>query len=209
MAFTYRLVEEGTGYYLGGDESFPQQFILVALSMPEDMEVSEVYANMENTKWPVLLYFPKIPANENGENYNVRKAGGDDYKYGNPVGLNYSNSLLSAFEVEESIHYGLTYGITTLWKWVDGEDNSREQSPVVIPGTIVIYNSTCKEYLTIDVESPLREADPVKTLDEATILKYAPWSEKTPEPESDDDNNRHGEQFKEIIRNKMDKVRKE
>jgi len=208
MAFTYRLVEEGTEYYLGGDENFPEQFIFVPLSMPEDMEVSDVYANMENTKWPVLLYFPKIPANENGENYNVRSIG-DDYKYGNPVGLNYSNSKLCASEVDESTVYYIQYGITTLWKWVDGEEDTREQYPVVIPGTIVIYNSTCKEYVTIDIESPLREGGPSVTIDEATILKYAPWSEKTPEPESDDDNNRHGEQFKEIIRNKMDKVRKE
>jgi hypothetical protein len=111
--------------------------------------------------------------------------------------------------VDESTVYYIQYGITTLWKWVDGEEDTREQYPVVIPGTIVIYNSTCKEYVTIDIESPLREGGPSVTIDEATILKYAPWSEKTPEPESDDVNNRHGEQFKEIIRNKMDKVRKE
>lgn len=216
MAFTYRLAE-GYEYALGGDEYFPSQYIFLPLTMPEDMEVTDVFANMEYTKWPVLLYFPKVPADENGENYNIRESGGDDYKYGTPVGLNCSNSKLSAVEVEETLVFYLQYNITTIWKWADGELDSREQYPVIIPGTIVVYNSTCREYVTVDVESPLRglrEGTPTLSLDEETILKYAPWSEKTPEPTNNDDannddNSRKGEQFKEIIRNKMNDFGKE
>lgn len=211
MAFTYHLAE-GYEYMLGGDEYFPSQYIFLPLTMPEDMEPTDVFANMEHTKWPVLLYFPKVPVNENGENYNVREAGGDDYKYGTPVGLNCSNSKLSAVESDETFIYYISYVITTLWKWVDGENETREQYPLVIPGTIVAYNSTYKEYVTIEVESPLRglrDGTPSLTLDVETILKYAPWSEKTPEPTSDEDDSKNGEQFKEIIRNKMNEFRKE
>lgn len=214
MAITYRFMGEGYEYFLGGDEFFPEQYIFVPLTMPEDMEVTDVFANMEHTKWPVLLYFPKVPANENGENYNVRFSGDDNYKYGTPVGLNCSNSKLSAVEIDESFVYYISYVITTLWNWVDGENDMREQYPLIIPGTIVVYNSTCKEYVTIEVESPLRESPSILALDEDTIMKYAPWSEKTPEPTSDEggddeEKSRKGEQFKEIIRNKMNDFRRE